>query len=1795
MEMFEGWMNCLSSGTSMFQLIRSYSVWTSGGSPTAQGAESPGDTLVFSAQRVCRQALTLRRVIIGVASACVLMIGRQAAAACPVAFLPESRYPAGGTPTAIIARDFNGDSHVDLAISLFADNRVAVLLGDGHGSFGPAVTSPTGSGPVAIAAGDFDRNGALDLISADTTSYAWDVLLGQRDGRFQLHPPPLAQALGVLRIAIADLDADGNADAVTLNGDTRLIQVFKGHGDATFEQLGADYFAFGRPSDLLLDDMNADGKIDIVVTCDPTAEDPEQRDCRILLNNGNGSFAPFDDSPSPLIIGNGPGGAAAADFNADGRMDFAVNLVHESRVAILLQGASGQYSLASSYPVTWRPNGIAAADLNLDGKPDVVTAAFDSNRVSVLIGNESGGFSGPYDFPVGTGPISVAVADFNEDGISDVATVNRSSGDVSVLINADAASVRVIYVDQQANGSNNGRGWANAFTDLQDALLYASTVPCVEEIWVARGTYKPAGFNGDRTASFQLRSNLAIYGGFAGTEAALSQRNISANPTILSGDLNSDDNGDLNASDNSKQLVNASEADSTAALDGFVLTSAKDTSTSPAAVGGALVCNNSRASLRNLRILNCASTYGGGAYVSGVSHVLFDTCEFTGNRAFARGGACEANGAGAIAQFKHCRFAENLASMSGSAPLNGLGGAISCFGPAAAYVSWTDFVQNSAGDGGAISLEGGGSATVMNARFLANRAVAINGAGGGARSIGTGSLYLYNCLMQANTAPAGSAVLELTGPSGLSKTVLVNCTLVGNQAQQASAAVVTGPNGPGAKVEVTNSIVWANTAGANSGESAQIQVAGGDVLLERSIIQGWTGALGGSGMNGADPLFVSPSGPGDDGLWGTSDDATLQVHAGSPAIDSGDTLSVPQDIFDLDDNGNTSEALPLDLLGVPRVLDDPGTPDTGFGGFPSVDRGCYEGYRCAHCPDDRQWFRAQTGEWSDDLNWSFSFPTPCVYSTLAVAGAPYTITFRDADAARGLIQSRGDVALAGELTASTLTLAPPVSSGACPSSPPDPSLPSLRVQGTPSDSPRLTVLSGVVKGLVGDVARSPGTRGELNVSGPGSRLTFPTGSLAVGQAGVGTLGVTGGGTCYARSLSVGELPADTAGSDGLFDQHGFVRVNGVGSKLIVPTAFQVAWGRVDVESGALIDLTSTGTLYLDPGSTLAGDGTVLGNIINFGTVDAGNRSGSGLGTLTVNGSYNQVAVDPSSKSLNIGSLRVRIGSASGQGGGATPASDRLVVNGPATLGGSLVFSNTSTGYVPNLNDSFNCLSATSRTGTFTVSQMPGLPGLKYFLPTYTGGTERSGGVNVVVASLNGDITLNPAPSQPVSGLPRGAVIADFDNDGDLDLAISVPDPTNPSATPGSVVILRNAGNTGPGGTWAGFTQGQKSITVGRDPRGLAFGRFDAGSSNDLAVCNFADGTVQVLRAFTAADTLPPTAQTINVGAGPIAIAAGDIRGGGLIDLAVANQLSNSISVINNNGSGGFAVSATLNTDSAPTDIILANLDAQPGLDIAAANRDSNNITVYYRQPGGTYHNAPDRRLLAGNEPGSIEPGQIDNGKDQSPTQPQDLVCANRASGTLSFFLNDGNGGFTPGAELPAGTNPESVTMGDLDDDVPNHDPDLAVVTTNSNGQRVVRVFRNDLTGTTLTYTVFGDQFVGDGPQLVRAADVAANGRADLIAVTALSSAARPDGTSSGERTANPVAAAILCGPLPPPCPTDLTGDRVTNTADLVQFLLRFGQSPAPGSPGAAADINRDGTVNTSDLTLLLVKFGQACP
>src|SRR5882672_9847462 len=89
------------------------------------------------------------------------------------------------------------------------------------------------------------------------------------------------------------------------------------------------------------------------------------------------------------------------------------------------------------------------------------------------------------------------------------------------------------YVDHNAGAGGNGQSWASAYQRVQDALAVAQSG---DQVWVVQGTYLPGDASSPRSVTFQIPSNVALYGGFAGGETLLSQRDWIAHETILSGD-----------------------------------------------------------------------------------------------------------------------------------------------------------------------------------------------------------------------------------------------------------------------------------------------------------------------------------------------------------------------------------------------------------------------------------------------------------------------------------------------------------------------------------------------------------------------------------------------------------------------------------------------------------------------------------------------------------------------------------------------------------------------------------------------------------------------------------------------------------------------------------------------------------------------------------------------------------------------------------------------------------------------------------------------------------------------------------------------------------------------------------------------------------------------------------------------------------------------------------------------------------------------------------------------------------
>ncbi len=236
-----------------------------------------------------------------------------------------------------------------------------------------------------------------------------------------------------------------------------------------------------------------------------------------------------------------------------------------------------------------------------------------------------------------------------------------------------------IYVDKDAPGPiHDGLSWTTAFTHPQTAL---DTAGPGDEIWVAAGIYTPTHIlSGSGEPTFFMRSNVALYGGFAGNETERSARNWNLHLTILSGDMEGNDITDVNGiitdtdnitGTNAKSVVySGPDVTSTTVLDGFIITGGHG-----GLYGGGVRCEGnpimsySSLTLNNLTIIGNQASSGGGMYTAEFVSQVLSSVHFTRNYASSGGGIFNGEGNSGL-KLHDVTFYANYASSGGGGILN---------------------------------------------------------------------------------------------------------------------------------------------------------------------------------------------------------------------------------------------------------------------------------------------------------------------------------------------------------------------------------------------------------------------------------------------------------------------------------------------------------------------------------------------------------------------------------------------------------------------------------------------------------------------------------------------------------------------------------------------------------------------------------------------------------------------------------------------------------------------------------------------------------------------------------------------------------------------------------------------------------------------------------------------------------------------------------------------------------------------------------------------------------------------
>jgi parallel beta-helix repeat protein len=342
------------------------------------------------------------------------------------------------------------------------------------------------------------------------------------------------------------------------------------------------------------------------------------------------------------------------------------------------------------------------------------------------------------------------------------------------------------YVKIIGAGTQTGLSWANAApaTALRYVIANAGTT---DTVWVQGSTtgavYYPTA-SIIRDSAFVLANGVAVYGGFAGTETALSQRNISTYVTILSGDIGVAGNN----SDNSYHVVVFPGTTSTAILDGFTIeygnaiganTFTYNGVAPSRSTGGGIVCFGTGASpkVSNCTIVhNRASGNGGGGYLYNAGSPVFTDCSFSNDSTAVTGqynGGGGIYASGVVASFTGVTFSADTSGSEG-------GGVLVIPNGSYIFTSCTFSNNLAGGNGGGLAKDNGSPAILLTGCTFTNNKTTTTTAGdggGGVYNANTG-MEISNCSFSGNSSSAyGGGVLNSS--SGMA---IYHCSFSGNNA-----------------------------------------------------------------------------------------------------------------------------------------------------------------------------------------------------------------------------------------------------------------------------------------------------------------------------------------------------------------------------------------------------------------------------------------------------------------------------------------------------------------------------------------------------------------------------------------------------------------------------------------------------------------------------------------------------------------------------------------------------------------------------------------------------------------------------------------------------------------------------------------------------------------------------------------------------------------------------------------------------------------------------------------------------
>lgn len=315
---------------------------------------------------------------------------------------------------AAAAGDFNRDGRMDLAIGYLGN--VGVLDSErvptGPMLFAPARSVARYSGIRAVAVADFNADGNPDIASANANNSSVGVLLGRGDGTFAA--TALTSGIQPSALGVGPIDGGASVDIAAHNTFSNELSVFINNGDGTFQSQRRTSVPAGGTG-FILADVDRDGDRDALIAYGTS------RTIAVWVNDGAGNFT----SSSAIALPAAPALFDAGDLDRDGDTDLVVPLPSLGEIRVLLNGPGGFVTSSVTAPTT--TNQAIVRDLDGDGVPDLLASTrptVGGGQYVSFRGRGDGTFEAAIASPINAAPQRIDAADLDGDGRAEGISVN---------------------------------------------------------------------------------------------------------------------------------------------------------------------------------------------------------------------------------------------------------------------------------------------------------------------------------------------------------------------------------------------------------------------------------------------------------------------------------------------------------------------------------------------------------------------------------------------------------------------------------------------------------------------------------------------------------------------------------------------------------------------------------------------------------------------------------------------------------------------------------------------------------------------------------------------------------------------------------------------------------------------------------------------------------------------------------------------------------------------------------------------------------------------------------------------------------------------------------------------------------------------------------------------------------------------------------------------------------------------------------------------------------------------------